>query len=69
MTKYQLIQLLTTGALKDAPGNMDIFIRKTNNNFELSLLESGEVEESGFSEPGNADCYAVERVIVLSDEI
>lgn len=60
MTKEQLIK-----KLEGVPDNMDIFIKKTDLEFEYSLLETVKVKKIKFS---NGELKAYEKVIILTDE-
>lgn len=64
MTKDQLIE-----ALKDYPGNMDIFLEDQTGmeEFKFNLLEEVREEEITFTDESNPkECTAKEKCIILS---
>lgn len=53
-------------AIKDAPDDMDVFIEKTNDEHQLTLLEKAVVMEVQFSD---GKLKAHDDSVVLSDEL
>ena len=55
-------------AIEGKPGNMDVYINQTMDDFALSYVEKAEVRRIKLSEEPGGRTMATEKVLVITDE-
>jgi len=56
-------------ALEGVDERLTVFIRQTNDEFEISMVENATTERPKFTEGGSSVFSAYDKVFIISDEI